>query len=423
MSNTIKYYLDDLWNFSDKQILQILKHFKSLPSEPINNRLDAIILSYNNDLLEDQEIKYVESEKFDALFLLNDEQLKIMAENLGYSDKFNRIDMIKFIIDNDIKIVNFLPTQIKNNIEIYQINNNIFVCGNGTYNIKDKLKMIGGRWDSKNKCWSLPLESKSEAIKLIPKKEITKLIVDKNIKEEIRQITPDIELITQIPKTIPHNLQAYQINNIILLCGKRTYDLKDELKSINSKFNGTYKCWDIPHDQIDYILDLIDENAEKDKLDKIKIEEKKRNTRISNLQKKQEMEEKKNVIKERLNIKEPELPYIKHLDRLTPAELKLLKEQYSYDEIYDMMEELDVQELKEIWDNKIQLIDNPNEASKLERYQGSYYYVTYTGNYRPPNQVLEYWANGWRPIQIGAPGYSVKRIDYKTYEIHKFYTD
>jgi hypothetical protein len=73
-----------------------------------------------------------------------------------------------------------------------------------------------------------------------------------------------------------------------------------------------------------------------------------------------------------------------------------------------------------MWDDKIKVISYKNPK---ERYSGSYTYVTYIGDYRPSDEVLIYWANNWNPVPVGAPGFGVKRVDYKTYEIHEYYTD
>ena len=255
-----KYYLDDLYDFSDKQILQILKYFKAKSVDPVNDRLEAILLSYDNDLLEEVDVKYVESDRFDELFLSSDDQLRKLTEELGYNGNYNHIDMIKFIIDNDIQIVSTIPSIIKDKIEIYQMNKDLYVCGVGTFKIKDDLKSMNGRWDSKNKCWVLPLIVKPNLIKLT------------GTKIPIKQINKDIPMVNQIPTKINRNLELYQINNDILICGKKTYDLKDDLKLIGSQFNDKYKCWSIPHDQINYAIDLIKENKEKDMLEKERIQ-------------------------------------------------------------------------------------------------------------------------------------------------------
>ena len=418
MTSKLQYYLNDLWEFSDKQIIQILKYFKAKPSDSLNNRLEAIILSLNNDLLMETDISYVESDRFDELFLLTDEQLKEIAEELGYKDDYNHIDMIKFIIDNDIKIVDSIPSQFKDKIELYQMNKDLYVCGVGTFKIKDELKSINGRWDAKNKCWILPLIVKSDLIKLVPKND---LVIQKK-SEVAKQIHPKISLVNQIPSKIPHNLEAYQINNNILLCGKKTYDIKDDLKSIGGQFNGQHKCWSIPNDQIDYILDLIDVNKEKDILEKKIIQEEKTLTKLKKAEEQNLIKKENLILQKRLDKEEPELPYIRHIDRLSKDELNKLKKTYSYDDIYDMMEKLDVKELKELWDDKIIYV-NYDKIQHIKRDRNNYKYVTYTGNYRPSDQVLEYWANSWYPIPVGAPGYSAKRVDYKIYEITVWSTD
>ncbi len=86
MSQKIKYSLTDLWKFSDKQIIQILEYFNHQPSSSsLNDRLDAIILSYNNNILKDEDIIYVENNQFDDLFeehLLNFDILYLIFDNI-----------------------------------------------------------------------------------------------------------------------------------------------------------------------------------------------------------------------------------------------------------------------------------------------------------------------------------------------------
>jgi len=409
-----KYYLDDLHDFSDKQILQILKYFKANSVDPVTDIIEAILISYDNDLLEEVDTKFVESDRFDELFLSSDDQLQILVEELGYDGSYNHIDMIKFIIDNDIKIVDSIPLVIKDKIEVYQMNKDLYVCGVGTFKIKDDLKSMNGRWDAKNKCWTLPLIVKPNLMKLTGTKTISKL-------------HPNIPMINQIPTKIEHNLQLYQINNDILICGKKTYDIKDDLKLIGSTFNGKYKCWSIPHDQIDYALDLIEENKQQEVIEKERIQEQKTITRLNNLEEKNLIIKEKLIVKKRLDKEERELPYVYHIDRLSKNELDDLKRKYSSDEIYDMMETLDTKELKEIWENKIIHTDykiSEDEAKFRRRHErGSHKYVTYIGDYRPSDYVLTLWANNWYPLVAGQPGYSVKRVDYKIYEIYAWSTD
>jgi len=412
MNTEIKYNLNDLWDFSDKQILQILKYFKAKSVDNVNDRLESILLSYDNDLLEEIDIKYVESDRFDELFLSSDEQLRKLSGDLGYNGDYNHIDMIKFIIDNDIKIVDSIPLAIKDKIEIYQMNKDLYVCGVGTFKIKDDLKSMNGRWDAKNKCWTLPLIVKPNLMKFISKPQII----------PVKKIHSDIPIVNQIPTKINHNLELYQINNDILLCGKKTYDIKDDLKLVGSQFNGKYKCWSIPHDQIDYALDLVKENEEKDILEKERIQAQKTLTRLNNLEEKNLIRKEKLIVQKRLDKEEKELPYVYHIDRLSKDERNKLT-----DKMYDLLEQLDAKELKKIWKDKIIHADYKisEEEAKFRRKheRGSYYYVTYIGDYRPSDYVLELYANDWHPLVAGQPGYSVKRVDYKIYEIYAFSTD
>jgi hypothetical protein len=423
MSTKLKYSLKNLWDFSDKQIIQILKYFKTKQVDPLSDRLEAILLSFDNDLLIEEEMKYVESDQFDKLFLSTNEQLRNLSDQLGYDGNNDHIDMIKFIIDNDIKIVSSIPLQFKDKIEIYQMNKDLYVCGSGTFTIKDDLKLINGRWDSKNKCWILPQIVKSDLLKLIPKKVATPIKKSEIKNQPLKQIHPNILIVDKVPIKIDHDLQLYQINNNVLLCGKKTYDIKDDLKLIGSKFNGSYKCWSIPHDQINYVLNLVEENKEKDILEKERIQEQKTTTRLKNIEEKNLIKKENLILQKRLEKEEPELSYIRHIDRLSKDEFAILKKKYSYDEIYDMMEDLDVKELKEIWDSKIIYVDYGKDKHKGYKYKGNYKYVTYIGDYRPSDQVLEYWANHWYPLVAGQPGYAVKRVDYKIYDIYAFSTD
>ena len=68
MNKDIKYSLIGLWYFSDNDIIKLLKNFKFDPTDdPIINILNAIILSFNNNMLISDDIKYVESNQFDKL--------------------------------------------------------------------------------------------------------------------------------------------------------------------------------------------------------------------------------------------------------------------------------------------------------------------------------------------------------------------
>jgi hypothetical protein len=414
MSQQIKYSLTDLWKFPDKQIVQILEYFNHQPSSSsLNNRLDAIILSYNNNILKDEDIIYVENNQFDDLFLSSSDQLIQAASDLGYtSNNYDPITLIKYIIDqyNIIKVVDQIPTQFKNNLELYQINNNLFVCGSGTFAIKDKLKALNGKWDAKNKCWSLATSARYDLNQLVKSQTSADTMTLQQ-----KQLHDDIPLVTKIPKTIPHNLQLYQIKNAVVLCGKKTYDIKEELKTIGSTFNRTYQCWYIPNDRIEYAMDLVNQNTEKDILSKKETQEKRKLTMAKKAEDKRIIDEQNQQIRDRLSIKEPELPFTQHMNRLYVVQMTGLGP--LDDKTYDTLERQDISELKRIWKDKINYVDY--EKAK----EGKYYYVTYTGDYRPPDLALFYFVNEWQPLPKGSPAYSSKRVDYKIYEIYHFSTD
>ena len=386
MYNGTTYYLYDLWNFPEREIGILLNYFKAKRSvSKSNERVEAIRLSYEKNLLVESEIKYIESKNFYELISMSDEQLIKMANGLGWDyTGYDHINLIKYIIDNDSQVVDSIPVNIKQKLELYQIGDKLYICGSGTFPIKEKIKMMKGKWDSKSKCWEVPLAYKNELISLMPKK--------------ITQFRSNIDLVQKIPGEIPYGLYIYQIEDKIMLCGKKTYHLKDDIKNNGGKFNGKYVCWEIPYNKIDYVIDLVNQEREKTILD-IKTKE-------------IELE-----INKRLDKYEPELPFISHIDRLSIEEFNKLAEKYDHDDdIYYILEEQDAEELKKLWDNKIKYIKGSSEGRR-----GWYTYVTYVGDYRPSDLTLIYWANKWHPLEYIS--HSVERVDYRIYRIYEFSTD
>ena len=108
-----------------------------------------------------------------------------------------------------------------------------------------------------------------------------------------------------------------------------------------------------------------------------------------------------------MRIFEPEAKYIPYVDRgIVPK---------TSNSIYSTQIE-DIKELRPLWDDKI--IITYSEGGSTTR--GNDYIVTYIGDTKPPDMAFGLKIEGWRPIPFG---YTVKRIDYKKYNVHVFGTD
>lgn len=75
----------------------------------------------------------------------------------------NSISLTEPIVNTqNIPIVVEIPKFIPNGLQIYQLGNEIAICGNKTYNLREQLKRLGGRYDGKIKCWKYPLNRTDE---------------------------------------------------------------------------------------------------------------------------------------------------------------------------------------------------------------------------------------------------------------------
>lgn len=405
-SNKNMFTLQDLWNFDDQEITKILKDNKIPTSDSLHNVFNLIQLYQNN--IQDQQ--YIKSPYFKELFLTNDDELLITATERGFTDQdYDHISLIKYIIDNIIPIVATIPATITDDLELYQIKNDIYVCGKGTFKIKDQLKSLKGKWVPNLKCWSLSSTYKDELINLI--------YIPTNVQIPNKvQIHNDIPIIDTIPNIIPNDLRIYQFNNEIIICGKKTYSIKDDLRKLNSKFNSTYKCWIIPNEHIDDAINIINKANDEIVIEKQRVNEQRQITRRKNLNEKQQQQDLENARQERLLIPEHEATFIPHINRISQSILDAAYPDLSDDDLDHEMQLKDIAELEPLWADKIKLVEHVKGG------RGSTIIVTYEGNIKPPDIAFEYFMNNWRPIRL-VPGYSVRKINYKTYEVHRFTTD
>lgn len=276
----MSYTLQNLWNASQSDIQRILIYFNHPITNNITDRLSAIILSFNNNLLNPDERKYVSSPLFNQLVLANDDQLKVSSQR---SD-LDHIDMVKVIIDyHSIPTVNEIPPS-QSAISIYQIDDRIYVCGKGTYPIKEELKSLAGsRWDSQRKCWSFPLASQLELIQTL----------------HPRRISVNIPQVDIIPRNHPGDLQVYQLGNRIFVCGRETINIKNSLSKLTgANFDYDTKCWNFPSYVHESVLNIVDTHRNKMKDEPARLQ--------------------------RMRIPEPEISYIPKSDiRQDIAELRL----------------------------------------------------------------------------------------------------
>lgn len=351
----MSYSLDNLENFTDDQINQIILYFNGQLLDTKLNRLNAIILSFNNNLLIDNDKVYVMNPEFNKLYSATLQQLLILAQERGFVlPEYTKIKLIKYILDNLNATVIPIVNTISNDKTLSIYNNSLYLCGS-TFHLKDQLKTLGGIWNPSSKCWNFPLTARNNLLNILPV-----------------SIPQEIPIIDQIPIKIPNNLQIYQNNNMVLLCGSKTYELQDQLRALNGKFDTNIKCWTFASNQAKNVLDLYNSKVREDYIEAQKIQEQRNTTRQLNQQKIREYQL-------RAQIPEPEA----------------------------ILTTTDIDQLRLQWNDKIQILNNKGD-------------VTYTGDLKPPNLALEYKVNNWQPIRYGS---LVTKTDYKKYNVTIFGSD
>lgn len=347
----MSYSLENLWNFNDQEIQQILTYYNYPIFNDIKDKLNAVILSFNNNLLLNADKTYVMSPLFNQLFTASDDELKTSSNR---SD-LDHVQMVKFVIDYfNIPIVSS-PVQYEfvPNINIYQIDSNLYICGKGTYPIRDQLKEFKAIWNPSLSCWSLPVSQKEK-------------IMEIKYPKSSRIASPQIQVVSYIPEYIPDNLQVYQIREQIYICGKGTINIKDKLIELRS---GSFedRCWKFPLWEANRILEIV--NKYKTKL-----------------------ADEPNRLR-RLQTPEPEDRY----DAFSAISRTYL---FTNPTLRDQDLTLDLNQLKPLWEDKIY------------RVEGITY--TYDGDIKPPELAFVFAANKWK---IPRFGWYVKRVDYKKYEV------
>jgi len=319
---------------------------------------------------------------------INDE---LGLDNVQYNDIIQILDYIGHLKDDNIIYDGDRYLSISKN------RNELYICGKGTFSLKDEIKSIGGNFNFESKCWQLPKYKMKDLIDLI--------------------YIPNIPYIKEPPKIIPNELQIYNFNYNIIVCGKKTYDIKDNLKYYNAKFNPTNKCWVIPRQNVNNVKKIVDDLNNKLILEKQEIIKQRNITRQLNKEEKERKLKAQYELEQRLLIPEKEDNFIPHIKRLPPAIIDQAIKNDTFEDLYDDMEQEDVKELERLWDDKIVVVGHKSE------YRGSTSIVTYIGDIKPPDIAFEYWKNRWHIIPAGHPGFSVRKIDHKLYEVHAFSTD
>lgn len=370
-----QYSLENLWNFSSPEIDQILRYFNSQPLNNPNDRLNAIIFSFNNNLLLPEERDYVSSPYFNQLFLASDNKLRETAAQYGLSTIGTHIQLIKNIInhiENPINVVTNLPSSFQNPIELYQIGESIFVCGSGTFPLREKLKTLGGTWNKTNKCWKIPLSNREAVKKLV--QPIT-----------VSQTSP-------VPTQNQENLQIYQMENQVLVCGNRTFNMQDSLRSMGGTFDREIKCWTFPLEKASVVQNYITSYIQQGKIKREKV-----------------MQESQEAAARQIRMQQPEqeATFISNYDRLSPEIIEQVRREGRLWDFEAEMAKLDIPELRREWQNKIIV---KKTGSGIGYTTGI---VTYIGDIKPPNLAMIYAVDDWN-INFGG---NVQRIDYKTYKV------
>lgn len=101
----------------------------------------------------------------------------------------------------------------------------VLVTGN-TYNVRDGLKALGGRWDAANKGWAVPASRAEEARALVAGQ-------------------------TAAPKAAPA-----PTGETVLVTGN-TYPVRDALVALGGRWDGTAKGWRVPAAKADAARALV----------------------------------------------------------------------------------------------------------------------------------------------------------------------
>lgn len=355
----MSYSLEGLWNFSDQEIQQILTYFNHPIFNDVKDKLNAVILSFNNGLLVNADRDYVTSPLFNQLFSATDDELRTSSNR---SD-LNHVQMVKFVIDFfNIPVVTSLSsnsttlTPFTNGINVYQMGDNIYVCGKGTYPIRDQLKDLKAVWNPSQSCWTFPIAQKEKVMEIKYPKTVT-------------PYSSQIPVVNSIPKVILDNLQVYQIRDSIYVCGRETIKIKEKLIALRS---GIFedKCWKFPLYEANHILEIV--NKHRDKLS-----------------------DEPNRLR-RLQIPEPEA-YYEPYSAISRTYL------FTNPDLRDHDLTLDLNQLKPLWESKIHQTEG-----------NTYHTYTYDGDLKPPELAFVFAANRWK---IPTFGWNVTRIDYKKYEV------
>jgi len=164
------YSLDNIQEFDNFQINQILEHFGTSPSDDLTqNRLWAI-LSVNQNNLLDQDQKYVSSPYFINLYPMTDQELSSAEQQYGLStnelSKLNRIrQILDFIFENlqtrivCVKVKDIRP-RYNNLKEWMEDPQNVYIGRRGIVfvNIIDQNGQKKVRWPPQNSIWANPFK-------------------------------------------------------------------------------------------------------------------------------------------------------------------------------------------------------------------------------------------------------------------------
>lgn len=243
------YSLENLDNATPEQINQILTYFGQPLLDEQRNKLNAIIASYNNNILALDERSYVSSPYFNKLFLAAPDSVRSLAQEYGLPED-NHIRSIKSIIDNvnnlRIPIVDRWPN-LNLPLSVYQIGQTIYVCGKNTFNIKEDLKRIGGLWSPQLRCWTVN-SSMRNALSQLP--------VWNSIKHIQKEYLLDIIDLPYSPIS-DGGMTISRLGDNIFLCGPLVSNYTDRLKLMGGRFINDTNCWIFPLSQVNSLKMLV----------------------------------------------------------------------------------------------------------------------------------------------------------------------
>lgn len=461
----MSYTLEQIWNFDTITLNDLLTRFNWQSHSPIYDKLSATILLYNSKFLSPSDHKLLLNPNFQKYYLMDDTSLlkEASSKNILIPPNSNHIQIIRYLIEppqlqiSQTQIQSLAPsipstfnesslspsspsasiasspstpyrqsishTNVTNvsslplpkydqDLILYQTPSHphkIFLCGNKTFNLRSQIKLIPEhRWNPTVKCWEFPDTSLRVLQDFVNafSSSITSPNINSNTSSISQTIDPSLNIksVSQPPKRVPGRLGIYQMNNEVLVCGSRTYDLRYRLSNIGlGSFNTDKRCWVFPANQAKNVVEFIELVKQEDLHEQQKLTQEAEQLNIIKAQEEASRQQ-------RLTIPENEQPFIRHKFRQPIPQFNTQEERENWENVQD---NLDSQELESLWRDKIIISNRQNLKSHVDAY------VTYIGELKPPDLAIALAIDGWFP---GNFNWNVERVDYKKYKV-RVWTD